>query len=157
MSIQLKYQLEQRIDKAIKQLPYSQSKGDFVLTALNNYFDLLMRQRLIKQNDSPAKLNGYQLAGFSTSDSPDITINGFYTQCWCPAKLITNRSNLLQGPDLEFAKKALEPLKSNVKLQAIMAEFEARAEEKQDLNSLLDNLHYGMPSPQKTYSLLQEL
>ena len=49
MSIQLKYQLEQRIDKAIKQLPYSQSKEDFVLTALNNYFDLLMRQRLIKQ------------------------------------------------------------------------------------------------------------
>ena len=39
MSIQLKYQLEQRIDKAIKQLPYSQSKEDFVLTALNNYFD----------------------------------------------------------------------------------------------------------------------
>ena len=34
MSIQLKYQLEQRIDKAIKQLPYSQSKEDFVLTAL---------------------------------------------------------------------------------------------------------------------------
>ena len=40
---------KQRIDKAIKQLPYSQSKEDFVLTALNNYFDLLMRQRLIKQ------------------------------------------------------------------------------------------------------------
>ena len=49
MSIQLKYQLEQRIDKAIKQLPYIQSKDDFVLTALNNYFDLLIRQRLIKQ------------------------------------------------------------------------------------------------------------
>ena len=49
MSIQLKNQLQQRIDKAIKQLPYSQSKEDFVLTALDNYFDLLLRQRLIKQ------------------------------------------------------------------------------------------------------------
>ena len=47
--MQFNYQLEQRVDKAIKQLPYSQSKEDFVLTALNNYFDLLMRQRLIKQ------------------------------------------------------------------------------------------------------------
>ena len=37
-------------------------------------------QRLIKQNDSPAQLNGYQLAGFTTSDSPNVTINGFYTQ-----------------------------------------------------------------------------
>jgi len=49
MAMQLKYQLEQRIDKAIKQLPYIQSKDDFIHSALNVYFDVLIQKKLIKQ------------------------------------------------------------------------------------------------------------
>ena len=51
-----------------------------------------------------------------------------------------NKTPMPPALGLELAKKALEPLKSNVKLQAIMAEFEARPEERQDLNSLLERL-----------------
>ena len=50
MTIEIKdFNTEQRVEKVIKQLPYSQSKQNFVLTALNLYIDKLWKGRIIKQ------------------------------------------------------------------------------------------------------------
>ena len=43
------YKTEQRVEKVIKQLPYSQSKQNFVLTALNLYIEQLWKDKIIKQ------------------------------------------------------------------------------------------------------------
>ena len=43
------YKTEQRVEKVIKQLPYSQSKQNFVLTALNLYIDQLWKGKIINQ------------------------------------------------------------------------------------------------------------
>ena len=51
MTIEIRdYKTEQRVEKVIKQLPYSQSKQNFVLTALNLYIDKLRKERIIKQS-----------------------------------------------------------------------------------------------------------
>ena len=50
MTIEIRdFNTEQRVEKVIKQLPYSQSKQNFVLTALNLYIDQLWKERIIKQ------------------------------------------------------------------------------------------------------------
>ena len=40
--------LENRIDKALKQLPYKQSKVDLVETAVKSYIDALVKDKVIK-------------------------------------------------------------------------------------------------------------
>ena len=49
MTIQIKNLLEQKIEKAIKQLPYVTTKDDFVTSALNDYFDSLLKTKMLKQ------------------------------------------------------------------------------------------------------------
>jgi len=49
MSIRIQNRLEQRIEKAIKQLPYETTKEDFVTSALNNYFVSLVKTKMLKQ------------------------------------------------------------------------------------------------------------
>ena len=41
-------QLENRIDKAIKKLPYKQSKVDFVATGIDAYIEALIKEKVIK-------------------------------------------------------------------------------------------------------------
>ena len=41
-------QLEGKIDKAIKQLPYQQSKQDFLITAADWYLKQLVKEKTIK-------------------------------------------------------------------------------------------------------------
>ena len=41
-------QLENRIDKAIKKLPYKQSKVDFVATGIDAYIEALIKDKVIK-------------------------------------------------------------------------------------------------------------
>tara|TARA_B100001250_G_scaffold28935_1_gene23715 strand:+ start:569 stop:721 length:153 start_codon:yes stop_codon:yes gene_type:complete len=40
--------LENRIDRALKKLPYKQSKVDFVATGVDAYIDALIKDRVIK-------------------------------------------------------------------------------------------------------------
>ena len=49
MATSLDYNTEQRIDKALKQLPYKQSKNDFIVTAIDNYLKDLLKKRVIHQ------------------------------------------------------------------------------------------------------------
>jgi|MGYP000034630228 hypothetical protein len=49
MATQLDYNTEQRIDKALKQLPYKQSKKDFIVTAIDTYLKELLKKRVISQ------------------------------------------------------------------------------------------------------------
>ena len=43
------YNTEQIIDKALKQLPYKQSKNDFIVTAIDTYLKELLKTRFLKQ------------------------------------------------------------------------------------------------------------
>ena len=47
MATSLDYNTEQRIDKALKQLPYKQSKNDFIVTAIDTYLKDLLKKRVI--------------------------------------------------------------------------------------------------------------
>ncbi len=49
MATSLDYNTEQRIDKALKQLPYKQSKNDFIVTAIDTYLKDLLKKRVIHQ------------------------------------------------------------------------------------------------------------
>ena len=49
METSLDYNKEQRIDKALKQLPYKQSKNDFIVTAIDTYLKELLKTRVLKQ------------------------------------------------------------------------------------------------------------
>ena len=49
MATSLDYNTEQRIDKALKQLPYKQSKNDFIVTAIDTYLKELLKTRVLKQ------------------------------------------------------------------------------------------------------------
>ena len=49
MATSLDYNTEQRIAKALKQLPYKQSKNDFIVTAIDNYLKDLLKKRVIHQ------------------------------------------------------------------------------------------------------------
>ena len=42
-------QLENRIDKAIKKLPYKQSKVDFVATGIDAYIEALIKDKVLKK------------------------------------------------------------------------------------------------------------
>ena len=44
MATSLDYNTEQRIDKALKQLPYKQSKNDFIVTAIDTYLKDLLKK-----------------------------------------------------------------------------------------------------------------
>ena len=49
MSIQFSHSLtEQKVDKALKQLPYQQTKQQFVMTAIDQYIDFLKQNKQIK-------------------------------------------------------------------------------------------------------------
>ena len=49
MSIQFNHSLtEKKIDKAIKQIPYTQSKQEFIITAIDNYVRSLIKNKTIK-------------------------------------------------------------------------------------------------------------
>ncbi len=49
MSIQFNHSLtEQKIDKAMKQLPYKQSKQEFLMTAIDQYVRNLIKNKTIK-------------------------------------------------------------------------------------------------------------
>ena len=41
-------QTEAKVDKALKQLPYQQTKQQFVLTAIDQYIDFLKQNKQIK-------------------------------------------------------------------------------------------------------------
>ncbi len=49
MSASLDYNTERRIDKALKQLPYKQSKNDFIATAIDRHLEELFKARDLKQ------------------------------------------------------------------------------------------------------------
>ena len=49
MSASLDYNTEQRIAKALKQLPYKQSKNDFIISAIDTYLKELLKKRVISQ------------------------------------------------------------------------------------------------------------
>jgi len=49
MATQLDYNTEQRIDKALKQLPYKQSEKDFINTAIDKHLEELYKSRDLKQ------------------------------------------------------------------------------------------------------------
>lgn len=49
MSISINYSItEAKIDKALKQLPYQQTKQQFVMTAIDQYIDFLKQKKQIK-------------------------------------------------------------------------------------------------------------
>ena len=49
MSISINHAItETKIDKALKQLPYQQTKQQFVLTAIDQYIDFLKQKKQIK-------------------------------------------------------------------------------------------------------------
>ena len=49
MSIQLNHSLtEQKIEKVMKQLPYIQSKQEFLMTAIDHYVRSLIKNKMIK-------------------------------------------------------------------------------------------------------------
>ena len=49
MSIQFNHSLtEQKIDKALKKLPYQQTKQQFIQTAVEQYIENLVKSRVIK-------------------------------------------------------------------------------------------------------------
>ena len=56
MATQLDYNTEQRIDKALKQLPYKQSKKDFIATAIDDYLKELLKKRVITQGIGITKI-----------------------------------------------------------------------------------------------------
>ena len=49
MTASLDYNTERRIDKALKQLPYKQSKNDFIVSAIDTYLVELLKKRVISQ------------------------------------------------------------------------------------------------------------
>ncbi len=50
MSISINHSItETKIDKALKQLPYQQTKQQFVMTAIDQYIDYLTKNKQIKK------------------------------------------------------------------------------------------------------------
>ena len=49
MATSLDYNTEQRNAKALKQLPYKQSKNDFIISAIDTYLKELLKKRVISQ------------------------------------------------------------------------------------------------------------
>ena len=50
MSIQFSHSpTEQKVDKALKQLPYQQTKQQFVMTAIDQYIDFLKQNKQINK------------------------------------------------------------------------------------------------------------
>ena len=49
MQIAISSNLNQRIDKAMKQLPYKQSKQDFINTAIDKHLEELFKEKVFKQ------------------------------------------------------------------------------------------------------------
>ena len=49
MQINISSNTNQRIDKAMKQLPYKQSKDDFITTAIDSHLEELFVKKELKQ------------------------------------------------------------------------------------------------------------
>ena len=50
MSISINHSpTEKKIEKAIKQLPYNQSKQEFITTAIDKYIKTLIKEKVVKR------------------------------------------------------------------------------------------------------------